>query len=124
MFERVLLGVGRRMFPIPEVLFRAGVRRDSGKLARRPQLEPNERRVHHHAVRQIPDRRAPIPPQAFADELNLELDEVVRILDELELRMTYLCRRGGEDVVWAYPVTADQTVHRVRMEGGAPFSAA
>jgi hypothetical protein len=27
-------------------------------------------------------------------------------------------------VVWAYPVTAAETPHQVRMEGGEPFSAA
>jgi hypothetical protein len=124
MFERVMLGLGRRMIPLPETVFRAGVRWDAAKLDRRPDLAPDERRVHHHAVREIPTRRRPISPQAFADELGLELDEVERILDGLERRMTYLCRRGGEDVVWAYPVTAEATVHRVSIDGGGPFSAA
>jgi len=106
MFERVLLGVGRRMVPVPEVLFRPMVRRDTNKLARRPDLRPDERRVQHFAVREIPRRREAIAPEVFAEELGLSLDEVSRILDELERRMTFLCRRGGKDVIWAYPVTA------------------
>ena len=124
MFERVLLGVGRRMVPIPEWLFRPMVRRDQKKLANRPGLEPDERRVQHFAVREIPRRREAISPEVFASELELPLEEVSRILDELERRMTFLCRRGGEDVNWAYPVTAEPTPHQVRIDGGAAFSAA
>jgi hypothetical protein len=124
MFERVLIGVGRRMVPVPECLFRTMARRDTAKIARRSPLEPDERRVQHFAVREIPRRRLPIPPQVFAAELELASDEVSRILDELERRMTFLCRRGGDDVVWAYPVTAEETPHQVRIDGGAAFSAA
>jgi hypothetical protein len=124
MFERVLLGVGRRMIPVPEIVFRPMVQRDAAKLARRPALEPDQRRVQHFAVREIPRRRSPIAPEVFAAELGLPLDEVLQILDELERRMTFLCRRGGADVSWAYPVTSDETPHQVRIDGGAVFSAA
>jgi hypothetical protein len=75
-------------------------------------------------VREIPLRRAAIAPEIFAAELDLSLDQVRQILDELERRMTFLCRRGGEDVSWAYPVTAEETPHQVRIDGGAAFSAA
>jgi hypothetical protein len=123
-FERILLGVGRRMVPVPEALFMPMVRRDAKKLAKRSDLEPHERRVQHFAVREIPRRREAIAPEVFARELDLSLDEVSQILGELERRMTFLCRRGGEDVNWAYPVTADETPHQVRIDGGAAFSAA
>ena len=124
MFERVLLGVGQRMVPVPEWLFRPMVNRDAKKLAKRPALEPDERRVQHFAVREIPRRREAIIPEVFATELDLSLEQVGQILDELERRMTFLCRRGGEAVNWAYPVTAEETPHQVRIDGGAAFSAA
>jgi hypothetical protein len=74
MFKRVLLGVGRRMVPVPEALFAPLVRRDAGKLARRGGLEPDQRGVQHFAVREIPERRAPISPGTFASELGLTLE--------------------------------------------------
>jgi len=123
-FERVLLGLGKRMVPVPEWLFRPMVQRDARRLAKRPNLEPDERRAQHFAVREIPRRREAIAPEVFAAELDLSLDQVSLILDELERRMTFLCRRGGEDVVWAYPVTAEETPHQIRMDGGEAFSAA
>lgn len=124
MFERILLGVGQRMVPVPEFLFRPMVRRDAKKLAKRPALESDQRRVQHFAVREIPRRREAIAPEVFARELELPLDEVNQILDELERGMTFLCRRGGDNVNWAYPVTAEETPHQVRIDGGAAFSAA
>jgi hypothetical protein len=124
MIERILLGVGRRMVPVPEILFRPMVRRDASKLARRPTLETDQRRVQHFAVREIPRRREAIAPEVFARELDLSLDEVHQILDELERRMTFLCRRGGDAVNWAYPVTSEVTPHQVRIDRGAAFSAA
>ena len=124
MFERVLLGVGQRMVPVPEWLFRPMIARDIKKIAKRPDLEPDQRRVQHFAVREIPRRHQAISPEVFAAELDISLGEIRLILDELEHRMTFLCRRGGEDVNWAYPVTADETPHQVRIDGGAAFSAA
>ena len=124
MFERILLGVGQRMVPVPNFVFRTMVQRDAKKLAKRSTLEPDERRVQHFAVREIARRREAIAPEVFAVELDLSLEQVSQILDELERRMTFLCRRGGENVVWAYPVTAEETPHQIRMDGGEAFSAA
>jgi hypothetical protein len=112
------------MVPVPEFLFRPMVRRDANKLAKRPALELDQRRVQHFAVREIPRRREAIAPEVFARELELPLEEVDQILDELERGMTFLCRRGGDDVNWAYPVTSEETPHQVRIDGGAAFSAA
>jgi hypothetical protein len=112
------------MIPVPEWLFRRMVQRDTRKLAQRRPLGPDHRRVQHFAVREIPRRRTAISPDVLASELDLSLDRVGEILGDLERGMTFLYRRGGEDVNWAYPVTADETPHRVRIDGGAAFSAA
>jgi len=64
-FERILLGVGRRMVPVPECLFRKMVKRDAGRLAKRPALEPDERRVQHlnEECFLLVRRRGPHTPQ-------------------------------------------------------------
>ena len=53
MFERILLGVGRRMVPVPEWLLRPMVERDARRLGKRSALEPDQRRVQYFAVREI-----------------------------------------------------------------------
>jgi len=122
--DKILLGVGRRMVPVPGWLFGAMARRDAKRMARRRPLEPHHRRVQHFAVREIARRREPIAPEVISAELDLPLERVTGILDELERRMTFLYRAGGGSVVWAYPVTAETTPHQVRIDGGAAFSAA
>lgn len=124
MSERVLLGFGRRMVSVPEWMLRRMAQRDEKRIANRRPLGPNQRRVQHFTVREIARRREPISPAIIAAELDLSLKRVTEILTELERRMTFLYRSGGDDVVWAYPVTAEKTPHQVRIDGGAAFSAA
>jgi len=112
------------MVPVPEWLIRAMARRDEKRIARRRPLGPDQRRVQHFAVREIARRREPISPAVIAAELDLPIQRVNEILDELERRMTFLFRAGSDNVVWAYPVTAEETPHQVRIDGGAAFSAA
>jgi hypothetical protein len=49
---------------------------------------------------------------------------VVSILDDLEARMTFLFRGERGVVTWAYPVTVDQTPHRVTFGTGERIYAA
>ena len=100
------------------------VQHDMKRIAGRRPLGPDQRRVQHFAVREIARRREPIAPRVIAAELDLPPDRVTEILGDLERRMTFLYRAEGEDVVWAYPVTAEETPHQVRIDGGAAFSAA
>jgi hypothetical protein len=62
-------GVGKRLVPVPEFIFRSMLKRDVKKLAGRPALEPDQRRVQHFAVREIPRRRQAKTPETFAAEL-------------------------------------------------------
>jgi hypothetical protein len=50
--------------------------------------------------------------------------QVRTILDELEKQMTFLFRNEQGAVAWAYPVTIDQTPHRVTFDTGESLFAA
>jgi hypothetical protein len=45
-------------------------------------------------------------------------------LTDLEARKIFLFRDGEGSVVWAYPVTAEQTPHRIRFRSGETLYAA
>lgn len=124
MSEKILLGVGRRMVRVPKWLFAAMARRDEKRIGKRRPLTHDQRRVQHFVVREIARRREPIPSADIAAALDIPPDRVREMLGELERRMTFLYRSGGDDVVWAYPVTAEETPHQVQIDGGAAFSAA
>ena len=123
--SRVLLGVKRRMVPIPWFVFRRALPRDVRKAKRAlGGLDEEHRRVHHFVVRELPRLAAPMPPEYIADGLDLEASRVVEILDELERRLIFIFRPGGREVVWAYPVTAEPTPHRLAFSSGERLWAA
>lgn len=123
--SRVLLGVKRHMVPIPWFVFRRVLPRDVRKAKRAlGGLDEEHRRVHRFVVRELPRLAAPMPPEYIADGLGMEEPRVVEILDELERRLIFLFRPGGREVVWAYPVTAEPTPHRLAFSSGERLWAA
>jgi len=118
-------GVWRHMIRLPPMI---GARR-VGQLADRARgevgaLSEEHRAVHHFVVRELPRVGAPLPPQLVAESLNLRLAQVVRILDELEAKRAFLFRDDQGSVVWAYPVTAAKTSHRLSFKSGERLYAA
>ena len=113
------------MLPIPWWLFRRivplEVRKTKSKLGG---LSDEKRRVHHFVVRELPRYGKPMPPEYISAELKMDLHRVVEILDDLEQRLIFLFRSGGREVVWAYPVTAEPTPHRIDFSSGEKFWAA
>lgn len=125
MFKTVLLGFRRRMIRIPERLFRHVVPQQTRRMKKWVgSLPEDHRRVHHYVVKTIPKTGQPVSPQVIANALDMPVDEVNKILDYLERRLVYLFRKGGEAVVWAYPVTAEPTPHQVRFDTGERVFAA
>ena len=119
------VGVGRHILRLPPKIGKRRV----GQLADRTRAEvgalsEQHRAVHHFLVRELPRVGAPLPPQLVAESLNLSLAHVVRILDELEAKKAFLFRDDQGAVVWAYPVTAAETPHRLSFKSGERLYAA
>ena len=81
-------------------------------------------RVRDYAVLELPRSGKPLPPARIAQELQLVEAQVVEILDDLEKHKTFLFRNAQGAVSWAYPVTVDQTPHRVVFSTGEQVYAA
>jgi hypothetical protein len=123
--ERVIFGFDHRMIPIPWFLFTRILKHGAKKTKRiLGGLDDEQRRVHHFVVKRLPGYAKPMPPDYIADKLRLKKARVLQILDELERRLIFLFRPGGQDVVWAYPVTAEPTPHRLTFSSGERFWAA
>jgi hypothetical protein len=113
------------MLPIPWFLFTRMLRRGAGKTKRiLGGLDEEHRRVHHFVVKMLPILGEPMPPEYIADHLKMDKARVIQVLDELERRLIFLFRPGGRDIVWAYPMTAEQTPHRLNFSSGESFRAA
>jgi hypothetical protein len=113
MSDAILLGLGRWMIPVPGMVWRRVVRANARKAPATLQfMTPDHHRVRDFAVERLLRTGAPLSADEIARWLDLSPGRVGEILDDLERHLTFLFRRSGPDVTWAYPVTVEQTPHR------------
>lgn len=125
MSDWMMAGVWRLILRLPPAIGKKRVE----QLAVRARAEAGEisaqnRAVHHFVVRELPRHGHPMPPQTIAESLGLPTDEVTVILADLEARKGFLFRNEDGAVVWAYPVTAEPTPHRIHFKSGETLYAA
>ena len=80
--------------------------------------------VRYFVVRELPYIGQPIEPALISAELKLPLAQVNTILDDLEQNLFFLFRNQQGAVAWAYPVTVDETPHRLTFDTGEQLYAA
>lgn len=125
MKDALLLGLGRHMIPIPRAIWR----RQVAKAAPRVTAALGFMSAEHHLVRnfvvsELPRIGKPLSPELIAQRLDLPEARVRNILENLEKHLTFLFRNEQGAVAWAYPVTTDQTPHRVTFSTGEQIHAA
>ncbi len=123
MRNALLLGVGRRMIPIPAFIWQRQVKGNTGE-SPTAFMTPDHHRVRDFVVTELPIAGRPLSPELIAASLNLPLDRTICLLDDLENRLTFLFRNEAGAVVWAYPVTAARTPHRFKANTGETLYAA
>ncbi len=79
--------------------------------------------MDHHVVRrfavcELVRTGRPVAPEVIASRTALGLDRVTDVLAELEEGLFFLVRNDDGDVTWAFPVTVDQTPHRLTFSTG------
>ena len=125
MGNTLLMRRRRRMLRVPAAVWKRDVRSEARRAAARLGfMGPDHHRIRDFVVAELPRVRQPLSPEAIADGVGLETERVGEILDELEAHLTFLYRRDGRNVDWAYPVTTEETPHRVTLDNGERFFAA
>ena len=125
MDRRLLLGIKRFIFPVPRAVWQKQVMKSARGTSRHLSFMSTEHhQVREFVVRELPRFARPLEPELIAAELGLSLDRVQTILDELEAHMTFLFRNENGAVTWAYPVTVDETPHRLSFSSGEQIYAA
>jgi len=81
-------------------------------------MTPQHHAVRNFVVQELPRRGAPLSSTQIARSLGLDVKAVNRLLDDLEKHLFFLVRNGRGEVSWAFPVTSDQTPHRLRFSTG------
>lgn len=125
MRKTVLLGRGHDVVKIPREAWEQ-------HLPQAPQhgrerlsfMTPEHHQVRRFVVTELPRRAAPLGPQAISEALQLPIARVSAIVDELERNLFFLARNEQAEVSWAYPVTVDETPHRLSFSTGERLFAA
>ena len=122
----VLLGRGDKILKAPESEWRK-------ELAQAPQffasrlafMTRDHHRVRNFVVSELPRNHGePLRQENIARALGLPADALADILADLERNLFFLVRDDTGAVVWAFPVTAARTAHKVRFESGESIFAA
>jgi hypothetical protein len=125
MEERVLSVAENQFAEIPTDLWKEHVRQRAKEIPKvLGFMTEDHHRVRYFVVRELPRLAKPIPPERIADEFELSLSETTAILDDLEQNLFFLVRNDKGEVLWAFPVTADQTPHRMTFSNGENINAA
>ncbi len=125
MFDALRVGIGRYMIPVPRAIWRRQIA-GAGPMIKSALgfMTPEHHLVRNFVVVELPRTGAPLAPEYISRKLNLPVARVGVILDDLEKHLFFLFRNPQGAVSWAYPVTADQTPHRVTFSTGERTSAA
>jgi hypothetical protein len=125
MNKSLLLGLGRFLLRIPRPIWQQEVARSARASEKALAfMTANHHKVRDFVVREMPRISKPISPERIAQDLNMELEQVVSILNVLEEKLTFLYRDEVGAVIWAYPVTVEKTPHRVTFSSGEQIYAA
>ncbi|MDH3391992.1 MAG: HTH domain-containing protein [Desulfobulbaceae bacterium] len=123
--RKMYMGVGKFMLPIPLVISNKGLQKGvSGAKAKAGLLSEEEQKVHHFVVKKMADVQEPITAEFISEELGISLKTVVKIIKKLEVLKTFLYRSDGTGINWAYPLSLDNTGHRMTVSTGEQFYAA
>ncbi len=125
MNKSLLLGYRRFILRIPRPIWQQEVARSARASEKSLAfMTADHHRVRDFVVREMPRIAEPISPETIGKSLNMEVAKVNSILDELEQNMTFLFRNEHGSVIWAYPVTVEQTPHRITFSTGEQIYAA
>lgn len=125
MSNRLMTGVWRYVMGVPQFLWEKQIEKAVRETKHSTGfMSPEHRLVHHFVVRELPRLGEPMPPDLVARELGLTPVRVVQILDDLEKHLTFVYRDGLGRVIWAYPVTVEETPHSITFQSGERLYAA
>ena len=88
-------------------------------------MTPEHHRVRNFAVLELPRNQGrPLKAGDIAERLQIPLATVETLLDDLQKHLFFLVLNPKGEVSWAFPVTAEETPHRLRFSNGEKIFAA
>jgi hypothetical protein len=125
MTETVLIGRGDTISTIPRRDWEHELSSAPEAIGRRLKFMSHDHHlVRNHVVRELPRLGRPIPLVDISHALHLTRKRTKSIVEDLEGNLFFLVRGNGEEVSWAFPVTAEETGHHLVFSTGERLDAA
>jgi hypothetical protein len=125
MKDHVLITEGQKFTEIPGEIWEQHVAQTLQDISKMLGFMTNAHHlIRYFAVRELPRIGKPIPSELISEELNLSLSKTTEILDDLEKNLFFLVRNEKGEITWAYPVTVENTPHRLAFSTGERLNAA
>jgi hypothetical protein len=123
--EFILVGIESEITRFPVADWKRRLADAPEQISRRLDFKSDDHhRVRNFVVKELPRVGGPITLQHISDALSLSPGWTAKILDDLETRLFFLVRNEDGAVSWAFPVTADETPHRLVFNTGERLYAA
>ena len=115
----ILMGVGREIHSVPDRAFVKSIKGIPARMAARLAfMTRDHHKVRDFVVRELPKEGKPLSPAQIGQVTGMSLQKVSAIVAQLEQNLFFLVRDRQGNVSWAFPVTADKTLHRLRFSTG------
>ncbi len=119
MEANILVGRDRTILEVPEAAWRQHL----AQVPQHSQARLNFMTEAHHQIRffvvkEMLNTQKHVEPEWVAETLKMPLENVNRILEQLERNLFFLVRNAQGAVTWAYPVTVEPTPHRLDFSCG------
>ena len=119
MKDTILVGKGREIVKVPRKQWEGHLAAVPEHMGRRLAfMTEQHHRIRYFVVRELPALNSPMTPEYISKSLEIPIGRVRTILEELERNRFFLVRDEQGAVSWAYPVTVDQTPHRLEFSTG------
>jgi len=87
-------------------------------------MTPEHHLVRNLVVEEIARTEKPVAPEAISAKLGMAMPKIDAILDDLQKNLFFLVRDSQGLIIWAFPVTAERTPHRLTFDTGErPYAA-
>jgi hypothetical protein len=123
--ETILIGREDEITRLPADDWKRSLQEAPDRISRRLDfMSEDHHRVRYFVVRELPRIGKPIEPSVISDALHLSPSVTAKIIDELEERLFFHVRNADGAISWAFPVTVDDTPHRLVFSTGERLNAA
>jgi len=123
--RKMFMGINSITIPIPRIITAKGLQKGvSGAKAKAALLSTEERKIHHFIVSKMATAQEPITAELVSEELDIKMEMVEKTINKLEEMKTFLYRSDGLGINWAYPLSLEDTGHKMTACTGERFFAA